>query len=305
MLGCHSRSMPTGLATSGRTSAFDRLGHRTAAPQKENPWVPWPEMMPHKVDCGRQLDKEQESQWARSQKCQSQSRPCGEADPKKGKRESEGKSGKIQVGIDWMTTGIQKPISKSDSHHLSFKSNVSRTSSGQLPQMKSTLAKGSHRHTSRSHDRTSAQGGRSSHTVSNAQLGNPEKKELRDKSHQWIESWVKHLDPAGYMEEINSLCYFGRNAGCFTLQIVAIADWGRRYMDVGSKVPYTHIPPVSVHSSPGVPTRPSTSPCQTITGEHTRGDVRYKCREAWKWLVAVLQFWGDEASTADGVVYGG
>ena len=30
-----------------------------------------------------------------------------------------------------------------------------------------------------------------------------------------------------------------------------------------------------------------------------------KLREAWKWMVAVLQFWGDEASTADGIVYGG
>ena len=35
------------------------------------------------------------------------------------------------------------------------------------------------------------------------------------------------------------------------------------------------------------------------------GDVRQKSREAWKWMVAVLQFWGDEASTANGKVYGG
>ena len=30
-----------------------------------------------------------------------------------------------------------------------------------------------------------------------------------------------------------------------------------------------------------------------------------RSREAWKWMVAVLQFWGDEASSADGIVYGG
>ena len=36
-----------------------------------------------------------------------------------------------------------------------------------------------------------------------------------------------------------------------------------------------------------------------------RGDVCIKSREAWKWMVAVLQFWGDEASSADGIVYGG
>ena len=45
---------PTGQATSSRTSAFDRLGHRTLAPQEENPWAPQPEMTPRKVDRGQQ-----------------------------------------------------------------------------------------------------------------------------------------------------------------------------------------------------------------------------------------------------------
>ena len=36
-----------------------------------------------------------------------------------------------------------------------------------------------------------------------------------------------------------------------------------------------------------------------------RGDKRNKSREAWKWMVAVLQFWGDEVSSTDGIVYGG
>ena len=116
-------------------------------------------MMPRKVDHGRQPDKEQESQRARSQKRRSQSQPRDEANPKKGKREGEGKSGKIQVSIDWMTTGIQEPVSKSDSRHPSFKPDVSGTSSDQLPRMKSTVAKGSQRYTSGSHDRTSGQGG--------------------------------------------------------------------------------------------------------------------------------------------------
>ena len=214
----------TRQATSSRTSAFDRLGHQTPAPKEEDEWAPRPEMTPCKVDCGRQPNKEQESQWAVSQKRWSHSRPCDEADPKKGRMEGKGKSGKIQVSIDWMTTGIRKPISKLDSHPPSFKPNVSGASGDQPPHMKSTVAKGSQKHTSRSRDRTCGQEGRSSHTSSNTQVGDPEKKELRDKPHRWIESWVKHLDPAGYMEEINSLHYFGRNAGCFALQIVAIAD---------------------------------------------------------------------------------
>ena len=36
-----------------------------------------------------------------------------------------------------------------------------------------------------------------------------------------------------------------------------------------------------------------------------RGDVHLKSKESWKWLVAVLQFWGDEASSTDSIVYGG
>ena len=103
--------------------------------------------------------------------------------PQEGKMEGEGKTGKVQVGIDWTITGIQKPVSKSDSRHPSSKSGVSRASSDQPAMTKSTMAKGSQKYTSGSHDRTSGQRGTSPHTVSDAQLSDPEKKELRDKSH--------------------------------------------------------------------------------------------------------------------------
>ena len=279
------RATPTGQDATGRTSAFDRLGHHTPTPQEESKWVPRPEMTPRKIDCGQQPHKEQEMQRAVSQKRQSQSWPHGEADPKKGRTESKGKPGKIQVGIDWTTTGIQKPVSKPDSHPPSLKL--------------SSVAKESQKHGSGSRTRTDP-----SHTH-NTQLGDPEKREIKDKSHRWIEARVRCLDLAGYMEEINSLCYFGRNAGCFALQIVAIADWGRKYMDVGFKYPIPTFPqflftPVMNSHQGGsqVPVKPSQL--------HTPGgDVRQRSREAWKWMVVVLQFWGDEASTADGKVYGG
>ena len=139
----------------------------------------------------------------------------------------------------------------------------------------------------------------------NAQLGNPEKWEIKEKPHRWIETRVRRLDPAGYMEEINSLRCFGRNAGCFALQIVAIADWGRKYTDVGFRFPIPTFPqflftPVTNSHQGGaqVPVKPSHL-------QNPRGDVRLRSREAWKWMVAVLQFWGDEVSTADGIVYGG
>ena len=67
------RATSTGLATTGRTSAFDWLGHRTPDPQEEGKWVPHPEMTPRKIDRGLQPHKEQETQRAVSQKRRSQS----------------------------------------------------------------------------------------------------------------------------------------------------------------------------------------------------------------------------------------
>ena len=165
--------------------------------------------------------------------------------------------------------------------------------------MRSTVAKESQKQGSGSRTRTDAS------RTPNAQLGNPEKREIKDKPHRWIEARVRCLDLAGYMEEINSLSYFWRNAGCFALQIVAIADGGWKYMDVGFRYPIPTCPqflfttvPESHQGRSQVPAKPSQV--------HTPGgDVHQKSREAWKWMVAILQFWGDEASTADGVVYGG
>ena len=188
-------------------------------------------MTPRKIDHGRQPHKEQETQRVVSQKRRSQSRPRDEADPKRGRMECEGKPGKVQVCIDWSTTGIQKPVSKSDSHPPSSKLGAS---------VKSTVAKVSQRHASTSRTRTGPEGKPS--CTSNPQLGDPEKREIRDKPHRWIESRVKRLDPASYMEEINSLRYFGRNAGCFALQIVAITDWERKYLDSGFKYPIPVFP---------------------------------------------------------------
>ena len=270
--------MPTGQAATGRTSAFDQLGHRTPTSQEESKWVPCPEMTPRKIDRGWQPHKEQETQRAVSQKCRSQSRPHDEADPKKGRMESEGKPSKIQASIDWTTTGIQKPISNPDSCPPSSKPNVSQTSA------RSTVAKESQKQGSGSRTRTDPS------RTPNAQLGDPGKREIKDKPHRWIEAQVRCLDPAGYMEEINSLRYFGRNACCFALQIVAIADWGRKYMDMGFRYPIPAFPqflftpvPESHQGGSQVPTKPSQV-------HAPRGDGHKRSREAWKWMVAILQF---------------
>ena len=80
-LAATPQTTPTGQAATGRTSAFDRLGHRTPTFQEESKWAPHPEMTPHKIDRGWQPHKEHETQRAVSQKCWSQSRPRDEADP--------------------------------------------------------------------------------------------------------------------------------------------------------------------------------------------------------------------------------
>ena len=132
-----------------------------------------------------------------------------------------------------------------------------------------------------------------------------EKKVLQDKLHHWIEARVKHLDPGGYPDEVKSLRYFGRNARDFAMGIVAIADWGRRYLDKGLKYPiptillYLFTPlPESCQSGAQVPVKPSQ-----LGGPG--GNVRQHCWESWKWLVTVLQFWTDEATVTDGAVYRG
>ena len=109
-------------------------------------------MTPRKIDRGQQPHKEQETKWAVSQKRRSQFWPRDEADPKKGRTEGEGKPGKIQVGIDWSTTGIQKPVPKPDSCPPSSRLDASG------PSVKSTVTKVSQKHASASRTGTGLEG---------------------------------------------------------------------------------------------------------------------------------------------------
>ena len=221
----------------------------------------------------------------------SQSRPRDEANAKKGWTDNEQHPSKIQVGIDWANTGIGKPVPKPDSNHPSFKADPSGTDEPQ-PRMKSTITKP--KQPSKTKDKDSS-----------GKKEEAEKKVLQDRPHRWIEAWVKRLDPGDYPEEVQSLRYFGRNARDFAMGIVAIADWGQRYLDKGLRYPIPTIPPYlftplpeSWQAGPQVPVRPSQ-----LGGPG--GDVHNRCQESWKWLVMVLQFWTDEASVTDGAMYGG
>ena len=187
--------------------------------------------------------------------------------------------------------GIGKPVPKPDSKHPSFKADPSGVDEPQ-PQERSTITKPKQPSETQEKD-------------SGKKKEDAEKKVLQDKPHRWIEACVKHLDPGGYPDEVKSLRYFRRNACDFAMGIVAIVDWGRRYLDKGLKYPIPTIPPYlftplpeSRQSGAQVPVKPSQ-----LGGPG--GNVHHRCRESWKWLVMVLQFWTDEATVADGAVYGG
>ena len=283
---------PGSQPVSERVLVFNWLGHRAQDTQKEDEWAPRPEMTPQKVEHGRQPGRDQDSSSRPlSQKRWSQSRPRDEASAKKGRTDSDHRPGKIQIGIDWANTGIGKPVPKPDLKHPSFKADQSGVDEPQ-PQMKSTVTKPKQPSETQEKD-------------SGKKKEDAEKKVLQDKPHRWIEARVKRLDPGGYPDEVKSLRYFGRNARDFAMGIVAIADWGWRYLDKGLKYPIPTIPPYlftplpeSHQSGAQVPVKPSQ-----LGGPG--GDVRHHCRESWKWLVTVLQFWTDEATVADGAVYGG
>ena len=128
---------------------------------------------------------------------------------------------------------------------------------------------------------------------------------LQDRPHCWIEARVKRLDPGGYPDEVKSLRYFGRNAHDFAMGIVAIADWGLRDLDKGLKYPIPTIPPYLFTPLPEARQSGAQVPVKPSQFGGPGGDVRQRCRESWKWLVTVLQFWTDEATVADGAMYGG
>ena len=188
--------------------------------------------------------------------------------PRGGGRKAKGNPEKSRSVLTGRQRVFRNPFPSRIPAPLSSKLDVSG------PSVKSTVTKVSKRHTSASQTGTSPEGKLS--RTPNAQLSDPEKREIKDKPHRWIESRVKRLDPAGCMEEINSLHYFERNAGCFALQIVAITDWGRKYMEVGFKYPipvfpqFLFTPLLESHQGGAqVPVKPSQVNCYIRINSNT------------------------------------
>ena len=201
---------PAGAESSSRVSAFDRLGHRAQTHQEEE-WEPRPEMTPWRVERGCQSScmTGSEPPCSTSQKRHSQSRPRDEGESKKGHMEGDGRSNRVQVRINWSNTGIQKPISKPDPQHPSFKPDPSRVSSDQQLRVKSSVVPKESQKQSSSHsappgfqEPSKGQGGRTTSKTSGPT--NLEKLELKEKLYRWIAERIHQLDPKGYVEEIHS-----------------------------------------------------------------------------------------------------
>ena len=227
-------------------------------------------MTPQKVDRGHQSSRTAGSEPPRSttQKRQSQYQPWDEGEPKKGHTENEGRSSKVQVGIDWSTMGIQKPIPKPDPRHPSFKPDPSGVSKDQQPWVKSmVVSKASQKQSStrstppRFQEQSEGQGGRTSKkTYGPTDL---EKVELRDKPYDWIMAWIHRLDWKGYVEEIHSFRHFHRNSKSFTLEIISIPDWGHKCFDVSLQFPLPMFPHYLFNEFAGSQQGRRTSPRQT------------------------------------------
>ena len=206
-------------------------------------------------------------------------------DSKKGQMEEGASRGrKVQTGIDWANTGIQKPAPRPNPQHPSFKPDPSRaTDSPPLPWIKSSVT------TKVTRQQSQPAGCRSTTPASQTELvGDPEKQEVKEKSYDWIARCMSWLDPMGFVEEINLFWYFGRNSKTFATEIIALANWGHRYMELGFCYP---VPVFSNYLFSGIPKSCQVTgqlPLKLDSIQQLSSDVRARCTGAWTLMVSVL-----------------
>ena len=273
-----------------------------------------PEMMPQKMERGHQLERSEEpgrsTSWVAqdsgrsvSQNRRSQSHPRDEANSKKGlTKESASQSRKVQTGIDWANTGIQKPALRPNPQHPSFKPDPSGATDSSPPaQIKSSVTtKGSHHQESQlAGHRATAPASQESRTKTKTNSsvpapvkfpGDPKKWEVKDKSYDWIARCMAWLDKMGFVEEIHSIRYFDWNSKTFAFEIISLADWGRRYVELGFCYPVPMFPSYffSGISKSRQVARPSPLKLDSI--KQLSSDVQARCMEAWTLMVSVLRF---------------
>ena len=288
-------------------------------------------MTPRKIQWGRQPSrgsKTSEKQTSRSlsgQKRRSASRGRDQVDPKKGKTDTgtagaaDGRDRKVLVGIDWQTTAIEEPAPKTSSQHPSFKPDRTGASkSPPEPKVKSAVVvKGPSAKSTKATEPSGhcSQTPARSPKKNNKPLKPPrlkskdreltEKEMVRDQAYDWIAARANRLDPQGYVEETRSLKFFGHQQVTYGLEIIAIIDWARKYLELGMRHPLPTLP-MYLFSSFVASRQTANSPLKKDKGMYSdTDDIRERFQQGWILMAAVLQFWTDEQSILDGEINGG
>ena len=116
---------------------------------------------------------------------------------------------------------------------------------------------------------------------------------------------MAQLDPKGFVEEIHSFRHFYHNSKTFAFEIIALADWGQRYMELRFNYPVPVFPNYLFNSLP--------ESCQVVgqpslkldSIQQLSSEIQAWCMEAWTLMVSILQFWTDEETIKDGKIFGG
>ena len=316
--------------SAGRGSMFQCLGSRADPPAEGEEFQVCPEMTPRKIQWGRQpsrgseTSEKQTSHSLSGQKRRSASRSHDQVDPKKGKTDASGQLALRKAGTRryWsVSTGKLPPsknrLSNTSSQHPSFRPD--RTGAPKLspePKVKSAVVvKGPSTKSTEPSGHHSQTPARSPKKKNNKPLKPPrfklkdreltEKEMVRDRAYDWIAARVDRLDPRGYVEETCSLKFFGHQQVTYGLEIVAIIDWARRYLELGMVHPLPTLP-MYLFSSFVASRQTANSPLKKDDGMYTdTDDIRERFHRGWILMAAVLQFWTDEQSIQDGEINGG
>ena len=109
----------------------------------------------------------------------------------------------------------------------------------------------------------------------------------------------------GFVEEINAFRYFEHNSKTFAFEIIALTDWGQRYVQLRFKYPIPVFPNYLFSWLPKSRQVVGQPSLKLDSIRQLAGDVRACCTESWTLMASVLQFWTNEESIWDGAIFGG
>ena len=122
---------------------------------------------------------------------------------------------------------------------------------------------------------------------------------------KYLEERYPQINPEFYRAEVHAMRYFGPTAEEATIQVLTLIDWAAEYMKLSnSPVPdilaFLQSPFVAGGTAARnpMPTDPAVNFRRDI-------DIRTKSHLTWLYLCALLQAWTDEATVAEGGLYGG